>query len=458
MDNQTVISLTNKDNVFVHVHETYNIIKTVIDTLTNRPVYQVLIVTYNAESKREWDYYLTYYKFDNVNCESAQSVIKKKDYMLFNTTLLILDNITRSGVNPITFLDKSIIEYDNVFIFDVNNFKYDDYIEHIIESTNSISNIKTYNLVLPFPDDLKRAYAELSSTMLKIHDVFTDSYKLLTTNGRPVFKSDLDVIFACMSGATINGTYVKGQVLIDHLAKRKGWSTNIVGKDSAYAEQIDLYWNPINIRDNVNAYTRCLRSRTSLMSNNNVKRDIIIKIIKRFPTPTLIFNASAKFAEDLELNLESIFEGKAACYHSSISSKFLKDDTGDYVRYKTGAKKGQPKKFGKDSIKKIIQEGVVLGDYKYISLVSSIDQGFIMKSLNKVITSSSDVDISKLDEYPQILETLEENENPSFINIVFGDFMLDDIEVKSRDINKAIANNFNSNCRSIWIKNIDEIC
>jgi len=454
MENLQLTKILNTDNKFIEIRNVfnYNIIKHTIDAIINNQYESVIIIAENDLYKREWEKYITYYKFGNVVCYSAHEVTKKKEYMILSCSLLVIDIINKL---PLSFEETKclfrgdLIERDKTLLFNCYNSTDSILVPSYYKPFNFKSDVPlgVYVKVLDFPESLKVPYSELSNTLLKIHDVFKDSNNLVTIDKKSIFDNDIELIFACANGSKIQGKYFRNNEICAALARKKGWTVDLSNKDNAYAEQLDLYWNPINIQENATSYTRCLRARNDLLSNNHEKREAILNYLNsnfKPNTQVIILNTSTKFTEDLGLNLTASNKYKSSYFHSNITSRFVVDENGEYITYKTGVKKGKPKKIGKDSIKKSIIDN--LHEIDVLSLCNTLDDDFIKDNLKQVIISSGSYDLNNLN-----LSALFIKKGIDIRYFAFNDFHIDNVLVKSKEITKLIATSFNQNYRNIWL-------
>jgi superfamily II DNA or RNA helicase len=238
-----------------------------------------------------------------------------------------------------------------------------------------------YNLGLDFTKDDELKYIRYSNIIREHLEIFKNSHKRLKFNNIEIFKSDFDVIYGCYTGKKLPHAFIEGKVFREQLAKEMGWSLNL-DLSTDYGRQRDLYWNPNKIYDNAKQFQFIVKQRNELMGNNDIKLKTIVDIVNKYNIPTIVFSESIDFVTKVADTLGS----NAIAYHSNIESRPIWDfDNNDWFRYKSGEKKGEIKKFGKDSIKKETIEGMISGKYKYLITAKALDEGLTIPNLELVI-------------------------------------------------------------------------
>lgn len=322
-----------------------------------------------------------------------------------------------------------------------------------------ISKFVEYNIKVEFEDDDKIRYAKFSKPIFELQELFRGSAKMLNSGGN-VFKSDVDVMYSCFYGRT---TYIDDEPVVlpadrirSALANRKGWNVNL-DLTNEYNKMLNTYWNPSVIEGNVKLFVELTRNRNNMLINNKAKLTAILKLCNAEEVPTIIFNESTEFAD---LIAECI-GFKAIVYHSNVKSRPMWDITlGDYIRYKSGAKAGEPKIFGRDTLRKIAINGMITGLYKVIISARALDEGVDIPNLERVITSAGTTNpltYSQRSGRGKRVDIYNKDKVTKIYNFYFDDFRLsEDTLVYSRDKQKLIKRQEGST-DVIWIDSVDEL-
>lgn len=430
----------------------------------------ILIVVPNSDIKRSWEHNTKDVgDISTIVIDTALRVSKKENIDYYD--LVILDEVHRYLSNDLKCLLTSDFHEDAKIIgitgYIPNNGDKSLLLLHlpIIDTiseqeaiaNNWISNYREYNLGLVFPDFAKDKYKQLSETITIMMDIFKGCKGDITVNRTPLFKSDMDVIFGCISGVMYENHRFSGEEVRNNLAKRKGWSLDIQSSDNSYAERVDKFWNPVNIKDNATIFTRAIKARNNLLIDNVVKRDAVLEIVKAFDRPTILYNEGIQFAENVALNIEGIRPGKVCIYHSSLESRYILDrTTGEYICYANG----KPKKFGAQSLKKLAIEGLKSGRYKILSTVKALDEEIDVPNLSLVIITAGSINPLQQQQRSgkvKTIDLMDTNKNPIVVNLYFKDFILDDEYIRSRDLSKLIQRQATYKNEPIWINSVLEI-
>lgn len=260
---------------------------------------------------------------------------------------------------------------------------------------NWISKYLEYNLGLELPEKDRELYDKRSAYIKETLDLFKGVHQaLLELNGFGVpFKDDYDVLQSCYSGKRHrcygNWEFVTPEIIRINVAHCKGWSMNIDTTIDYYTE-IDRLYSPKNIYERARAFNDIVRERNDSLNDHTVKLELIMTILAKFNGyKTICFSESTSFADRIARKYNQDFNtDTAVSYHSQIESGYLTDETGTYITYKTGVKKGQPKVFGKDYFKKVAIEGIKSGLYNVISTAKALDEGVDIVDLQLAILSS----------------------------------------------------------------------
>lgn len=295
-----------------------------------------------------------------------------------------------------------------------------------------------YNFRLDLSEEDKIRYIKYSNYMFETLDLFKGIHNKVLYNNQKLFESDFDVVYACFTGKKIPHGFVEGSKFRDMVADVMGWSRDL-DLDTEYGSQRNVYWNPNAIYDRCKAFTRIVRERNNILTDNDVKLNAVLDIIKHNPVPSIIFNESIDFV----VKIADALGKDAIAYHSRIESRPIWDDKmEDWIRYKTGAKQGEPKKFSKDFIKTEFLEGIILGKYKYLICAKALDEGVTIPNLEQVIItagSTNPIQQGQRSARGCTIDINNPNKQTKIINLYFDDIHLESGKIiKSRDKAKLL--------------------
>ncbi len=311
-----------------------------------------------------------------------------------------------------------------------------------------------YNICLEFSDEDRIRYIKLSSLIKDTLDIFKDVHRKVKYQNKELFQSDFELIYACYAGKKLSHGFVEGKKIREITANIMGWNTNL-DLYTEYGRQRDKYWNPNNIYERCKSFSINVKLRNNIISNNNIKLDMINNLITKYPVPTIIFNESIDFVTKIADSL-----GKdAIAYHSQIESRPIWDnDNNDWFRYASGKKQGQPKMFGKDKIKEETIQGIINGKYKYLVTAKALDEGLTIPNLEQVIITAGSTNLIQQGQRKgrgTNIDINNPNKQTKIFNLYFNDiYLVDGGIIRSRDKTKLLERQTNS---AIEISNLDEI-
>lgn len=334
-----------------------------------------------------------------------------------------------------------------------------------------ISNFVEYNILLELPDKDKIKYAAFSTPIQETLSLFKDKYKLFNRgDGTSIFASDFELLEGCYRGVkTTNfrneSIWLTYDALCNTLAYMLGWNIYL---DISIEKNKDLHenWSPNAIHTRAKNFIDFTRRRNDLLINNPVKLKAIGEIIEANKVPTICFNESTAFADNVSEYINAKFTPayKAVCYHSKVGSRYMiNPDTNDYYVLKTGPNKGEPKVFGATSIKNMVLDGFKSGFYHFISTAKALDEGLDVPNIEQVICSAGTTNPLTYQQRTARGKTVDIynlNKITRIFNLVFDDFINpeDGVSIKSRDKQKLLLRQrSNGNAIKNWVYSVSEI-
>lgn len=323
---------------------------------------------------------------------------------------------------------------------------------------NWIAPSINYNVSLTLSDEDKIRYIKHTNIIGATLELFKGIHHKLKHNGREIFESDFDAIYACFTGRKLPHGFIEGKVFREMVAQVMGWSRDL-DLTTDYGKQRDKHWNPNHIYEVAKTFQMVIKTRNEIIANNDVKLDVVVKLINKYNVPTIVFNESIDFVTKIADAL-----GKdAIAYHSKIESRPIWDElNNDWFRYKSGAKEGEPKMFGKDKIKQELIEGMLSGKYKYLITAKALDEGLDIPNLELVIITAGSTNPLQQGQRSARGNTIDINnttKQTKIFNLYFDDIITSDDNgdlkvIKSRDKAKLMERQVQN---SIELLNIDEI-
>jgi len=327
-----------------------------------------------------------------------------------------------------------------------------------------------YNIMLELPQVDKVRYAAFTTPMKETLELFRGSRLLFRDDlNEFIFKDDYDVINSCFRGKKYLNSlgkieYFTGTAVRHSLAELKGWHRNL-DITNTLSKQIDDYWNPVAIEQNVRLFMSQQAKRNEILINHPVKLAAVLEIYRLSPVTTICFNESTDFADVISNAINANFGiGRpiSVVYHSNISSRPLLDPTTkEWITYKTGNKKGEIKLFGKDTLKSIAIEGLRREVFTFLSTARALDEGLDVPNLQQVITTAgtaNPIQYKQRTARGKTLDIYNPNKLTKIFNLCFDNFRDPEGElVKSRDLSKLSYRQKDNFVTPITIDGIERI-
>jgi superfamily II DNA or RNA helicase len=337
-----------------------------------------------------------------------------------------------------------------------------------------ITPFEEFNYVIQFPEKDKERYISLSEPISETLSLFKGLANDINKYFKAaLFKSDYSVIDACYRG--VEHPFMKGirfppsdiRVIVSSI---KGWRMDLE-LTNEYNIQLNEYWNPLAVELRTKMFDKQIRLRNTLMITHPLKLEKVNEVVLKFPRPTIIFNESTDFADAVcnsinKLGIASI--PICTVYHSNIEGRFIKDDRGDYIIYKSGAKAGEPKKFGKTFLLADTIDGMTTGRYTCLSTSKALEIGLSISNIENVINTGGTTNPNTYKQRAARGKTVDiynPNKKTLIVNVVFDNFIRDTIDengnvtsklIKSRDLTKLIERQGEFSDAK-WVTSIDEI-
>jgi len=330
-----------------------------------------------------------------------------------------------------------------------------------------ISNYIEYNFGVQFTEPEEYAYTVYSNhiaNMLTLFKGLSDKLKSITfnktVNGTLIpnykfsFKDDYTLIMACAFGYKNYeyDAYISPNDVCKAVGYIKGYSKHL-DLTNKYNKMISDNWAPDVIQSNCNKFKVYTTNRNRIMTDSEVKMDTIISLLNEFKNKTtIIFMGSTNSADIITTKINNAFnDNYAICYHSSIESKYLRDENGNLITYKNG----KPKKFGKVGLLKYAVEQLNKNKTKVLVTVDALNEGLNIPSINLAITAFGTTNpISHIQRIGRAKTINPDNKDEKviIINVFFDDFIdAEDKTVVSRDKIKLLERQGKNSSRVVKI-------
>jgi len=464
--------------------------------LARNPESKILILTHSQVSSRNWFKYREQYLDEKANIlimtkNSLINLIEEVqsgNAILDEYAITIIDEIhkftTHSAYDALLHVNtKYLLGLTGTYPAGEDKKKLDRIAPVVDKITEQealengwIAPYREYNLTIEFPDEDKARYIKLTEPIAETLQIFKGTARLMNHYmNAQVFKSDYNVIDSCFRGISTFDRFNKIIRLLPNdirnlLAFLKGWKQDMELINDL-AIQINSIWNPIAIESRARSFDGHIRSRNKLMIMNPLKLQYVTDIVKKFMKPTIIFNEATDFADAVcnainRLGTESI--PICTVYHSNVESRYLRDDRGELIRYKTGERAGQPKLFGKKTLLEDTIDGFISGRYLCISTAKAMDESLSVPNIELVITTggtTNPITYKQRSGRGKTVNIYNMDKNTIIINIVFDDFIKDVVDdeghvhcerIRSRDLTKLVERQGESSIAE-WVTTIDEI-
>lgn len=425
---------------------------------------KVLIIVPSEIIRNQWEKLTVDY--DNITILTTQLAINQLDELLYEAwDLSIIDEIhrystpdSRNMIIKLAEMSASILALTGTYPYNDREIKkyfpvFDVITEQEAAENGWISDYVEYNIPVELDESDKIRYANYSTFITETLELFKDKAKYVNGNVKLV-EDDYDLIRACYVGTKVrygNVTYIPSDVFRTAISSIMGWRINLdLSKPSN--RELDIYWNPNNIYERCKQFTSFVSKRNEILINNKQKLNMVLSIIKANPVPTIIFNESIDFVEQIADALGN----DAIAYHSKIKSRFIYDEQGNKICFSTG----RPKIFGATKLKDEAIRGIKSGRYKYLVTAKSLDEGLDLPELRQVIiTAGSTNPISQIQRVARVKTTDDKDLNKiaHIFNIYVEDFInqLGD-KIKSRDKAKLFNRQKNYTYSVKWLNNLSD--
>ncbi len=294
-----------------------------------------------------------------------------------------------------------------------------------------VSNYIEYNIALELSDNEKERYIKYTKDMSVLFAKYKNVFRFITYANAPLFDSEMSLLYSITRGFN---NKVIGYIHAD-LVKQA-----VSNKMNCNSEAA-LLWNLDVIGEDGKLFVKSVNNRNTILSASNLKLKAVLYILNKLKLKTVIFSESIGLADRIADEYNKLFPNRAVSYHSKVESKPLIDlNTGDYYRYKGGAKADEPKVFSKAKQLEYMIAAFDAGFIDVISTVKALDEGITIPGVESIITTSGSMNPIQYDQRTARGKTyVDDNKVAKIYNIFFDDFDFDGIMYNSRDKEKLMS-------------------
>ncbi len=306
-------------------------------------------------------------------------------------------------------------------------------------TSNLLSNVNEHMVGISLEENQKLQYDHYSEFINETLEMY----------------QDFDTIQKCYIGDPRNG--ISPDSFRQKVAESMGWN-NSLDLDSEYNKSLDRYYAPSNIYERCKTFTEYVQFRRRLLTDNDVKIEAVINIIKKnIDKKILIINKRSEFATKLAksineklpnnkrkaTNILPLFEGgiptgynknipsRAVEYHMDIANKpMLDENTGKFITYKSGSKKGEVKELGAKSISNLNLKGFNDDKYSVLCANNTLIKDMVTEVDAIIITSPL---CKPMKEHQYRVQKLDFIGEPTIITLYLNDTQ------EANKINKLVA-------------------
>lgn len=316
-----------------------------------------------------------------------------------------------------------------------------------------------FNISVGFTNEELQEYIEYTDYIKDTLEAFKNIKHRLGAFGL-MFDNDFDVILHCSADKRVRSSIITASETRTVVAQVNGWRRDM-NLNVPYYKEIDDIYSPNAIYERTSVFNTILRKRSNLINNSYNKLKGVMELCEIFKSHKIItYSQSSKFADTLTEQMNEIGEVEAVTYHSMLQScPMINPETGEFYRYKSGAKLGQIKMFGTVSQKREALEGIIAGRYRILNTVDSFNEGVDIPDLSVIIISSGDCNKAKQFQRKTrgLTVTVDTKHKISFIvNLYLKNTILPSGKIiYSRDLEKLKSRQNPDD--AIWLESINEL-
>lgn len=413
-----------------------------------------IVLVPNVSIKSAWEQEFATYEQTEIPVATASQIVSIRGFL--RVGLLIVDEAHRFTSDVwYKLINNDIIKYDKIIMLTgslpigdnlLKLTKLASIIDYISEeeaiSNNWISNYIEYNIPLKLSDDETIKYVSNSTKISLLFQKYKGIHNSITYGGTQLFDSEMSLLYGCTKGANskIYG-HISSDLIIDAICNKM-----------TFNEESRALWNKDTVKAEARLFSNIVKNRNYILTNSKVKLEAVIYMLSVLKKSAIVFSDNSMFADKLSEEYNKLYPNKSVSYHSNLESKPLIDlNTGDYYRYATGKRKGEPKLFSVKAQLEYIKACFQVNYYNVIFAVKSLDEGVTIPNIEIVITTSgSSNPIQYVQRTGRGKTYVNETKLARIYNLYFDDFTNDGVVINSRDRSKLMD-------RQAYSKNVIKI-
>lgn len=358
------------------------------------PTCKTLIVTNDFQERQNVIDFLTTQEGEDENNKEFKELIKSgtlkvftssfldKSYFPFNFHLMIayrLDSLSDKTIHYMTnskfklaVINKLLANYEDMNkLYKVAPI-LSDFKANEVEEIRLSLPVEEMQVGVDIPED-----SEFANIINKYNEYISTSISIF---------GSFDIMQQARTGNTVLN--ISSMQICNRIAQENGWHEHL-DMTVEFNVQIDNLYNPVNLKERASKTYEIIRLRSQALSDYDNKLDEIFNIVKdNFNKKILIINKRGEFANKVTDYINNMSESTiCGNYHDRVDKIPMIDVYGNLVRYKSGAKKGEPRYMGADAQKTRNAELFRQGKYRVLSTNNAPDKD-LTASVDIIIITS----------------------------------------------------------------------
>ena len=326
-----------------------------------------------------------------------------------------------------------------------------------------LSSFIEYNVPIAIDDVAKERFAKYTQEIKNEIELVKGVAKIVNHfHGITIFGDDFDLLYSCYTGKNVIDNrgvpvFIKANTLRIMLADALGLQLSKFDEDvSADIRRLRKFWMPDVIKERCRRFKENVANRTEMINFNRAKINAVIEIMNTLHNrKTIVFNQSTQMVETLANQLPN-----SVPYHSQMESRYIYGNDGKPIIYKTGERKGEPKMFGVDTLRRLAIEGMRDGTYNTLVTSDCLNESLNIENIDLVITTAGTTNpttYSQRNARGKRVDCYNPSKETIIINLYIDDFDLNGQIIERRDKIKLLMRQSNVNHTIVQVSDIKEL-
>lgn len=205
-----------------------------------------------------------------------------------------------------------------------------------------------------------------------------DKYSELIKEINVIFDGEMWLIQAASKGLNGKNAYT----FREELAIKAGWSKDL-DLSLDHDIRVNKAFHPDVIGAKAMNFMEFTRNRGEILTNNPIKLNAIKVLLLNIKIQVMIFNKSNTFANSINTEIVNVMG-----FHGNLMSTTLMNPNGEVILNKSGAKAGQPKRFGVTSLKRLALAKFNKRAIVALSCGNSVDKMLDVSNVSAIVFTS----------------------------------------------------------------------